>query len=46
MKHGLVTKDVDGEILLTDLGREKAIQVRSRNLVIQGFLTEVFGVDK
>ena len=46
MKHGLVTKDMNGAILLTDLGREKAIEVRSRNRVIQGFLTEVLGVDK
>jgi DtxR family Mn-dependent transcriptional regulator len=46
MKHGLVTKDMNGAILLTDLGKEKAIDVRSRNRVIQGFLTEVLGVDK
>jgi DtxR family Mn-dependent transcriptional regulator len=46
MKHGLVTKDMNGAILLTDLGKEKAIEVRSRNRVIQGYLTEVLGVDK
>ena len=46
MKHGLVTKDMNGAILLTDLGKKKAIEVRSRNRVIQGFLTEVLGVDK
>ncbi len=31
--------------MLTDLGKEKAIEVRSRNQVIQGFLTEVLGLD-
>ncbi len=46
MKHGLVAKDMNGAILLTDLGKKKAIEVRSRNRVIQGFLTEVLGVDK
>lgn len=46
MKHGLVIKDANGAILLTDFGKEKAIEVRSRNRVIQGFLIQVLGVDK
>lgn len=45
MNYGLVTKDVSGAILLTDFGKEKAIEVRNRNLVIKGFLTQVLGVD-
>jgi len=46
VNYGLVAKDVSGEILLTNSGKEKAIKVRNRNLVIKGFLTEVLGVDK
>lgn len=46
MNYGLVTKDVKGAILLTDFGKEKATEVRNRNLVIKGFLTEVLGVNK
>ncbi|WMI82702.1 metal-dependent transcriptional regulator [Anaerotignum sp. MB30-C6] len=46
MKHGLVTKDEGGAIFLTDFGKEKAMEVRNRNLVIKGFLTEVLGLDR
>lgn len=46
MNYGLVAKDVNGAILLTNFGKEKAIEVRNRNLIIKGFLTEVLGVDK
>ena len=45
MNHGLVIKDVNGAILLTDSGKAKAIEVRNRNLIIKDFLTEVLGVD-
>ena len=46
MKYGLAEKDTNGSILLTDAGKTKAIEIRNRNLVIKGFLTEVLGVDK
>ncbi len=46
MKYGLVKKDEHGSILLTDSGETKASEIRNRNLVIKGFLTEVLGVDK
>ena len=36
MKHDLVTKDMNGAILLTNLGKGKAIEVRNCNRVIQG----------
>ncbi|MDD4844236.1 MAG: metal-dependent transcriptional regulator [Anaerotignum sp.] len=45
IKFGLLEKDAHGSLLLTDLGKAKAIQVRKRNLVIKGILIEVFGVD-
>lgn len=46
MKYGLAEKDEHGSILLTDFGKAKAIEIRNRNLVIKGFLTEVLGVNK
>lgn len=46
MNYGLVAKDANGAILLTNFGKEKAIEVQNRNLIIKGFLTEVLGVDK
>lgn len=46
MKYGFVEKDAYSFILLTDSGKAKAIEIRNRNLLIKGFLTEVLGVNK
>lgn len=44
--YGFAEKDEHGAILLTNSGKAKAIEIKNRNLVIQGFLTEVLGVDQ
>lgn len=42
---GLVQKENYGSILLTELGKERAVDMQNRNLIIKRLLTEVLGVD-
>ncbi len=42
---GLVQKENYGSIRLTESGKEQAIDIQNRNLLIKRFLTEVLGVD-
>ena len=42
---GLVQKENYGLIFLTESGREQAVDIKNRNIIIKRFLTEILGVD-